>query len=502
MKSLSLLLLILVLGVSWQEAHAQDIEAPEGAVIESVDLRGLARDSLSPGLRRELDTLTGEPLNRERLTEIAARIEGEHPDVVAAVRSVARPDDRARVIILVARISDDSSLVENINARYTVESVEIRGIDESEISQSLRDRVRALVGRRLDHDEAEELSDELEADRPGYAVDRQISRGTERGRIRVVFEFSEKEGERWIPFAPSRSKFVFHEDQRGSGALDIPMGGRNHRFTAGFAFGNNDDLIEEYTGIRFRLESRRLGTERLGASLEVSRLRQDWRDATVVALAADPTIPGLYRRRVTVEPKVTVALNPYLRVTGGASITELEPLDRSLDSQMASAFVAGIDFRRRWNRPSDQRLEAGYELRSAATGLESDLVYKRHLGKARYRYERDDNTVIADVFFGGITGTAPLFERFTLGDTTTLRGWNKYDIAPAGGERVFHSSLEYRFHQLGFFLDTGSVWNRNTDPTIRLSTGFGLQADNVFITFGFPLNTDDVRATFMMGVRF
>jgi hypothetical protein len=24
----------------------------------------------------------------------------------------------------------------------------------------------------------------------------------------------------------------------------------------------------------------------------------------------------------------------------------------------------------------------------------------------------------------------------------------------------------------------------------------------VFITFGFPLNTDDVRATFMMGVRF
>src|SRR6185503_13525396 len=169
---------------------------------------------------------------------------------------------------------------------------------------------------------------------------------------------------------------------------------------------------------------------------------------------------------------------------------------------MASAFVAAINFQRRWDIPFDQRVQAGYELRSATTMLESDLVYKRHLAKARYRYEQKDNTVIAEVLFGGITGTAPLFERFSLGDTTTLRGWNKYDIAPAGGERVFHSSLEYRFHNFGFFLDTGSVWNRNTDPTIRLSTGFGYQSENVFLTFGFPLNTDDVRTTFMMGVRF
>src|SRR5688572_7227149 len=132
MRPLSLLLLFLVLSAPWQAAYAQDIdaraaraqdiEAREGAVIESVDLRGLPRDSLSPGLRRELDSLTGEALNRQRLTEIAARIEGELPDVVAAVRAVARPDDRARVIFLVARISDDRSLVQNINARYIVES--------------------------------------------------------------------------------------------------------------------------------------------------------------------------------------------------------------------------------------------------------------------------------------------------------------------------------------------------------------------------------------------
>ena len=190
--NLSLLLLILVLGAPWQAAHAQeidaraahaqdidtqaaraqDLEAREGAVIESVDLRGLPRESLSPGLRRELDSLAGEALNRQRLTEIAARIEGELPDVVAAVRSVARPDDRARVIFLVARISDDGSLVQNINARYTVESVDIQGIPETDISRSLRDRLQALVGRRLDHDEADELIRLLEDERPGYSVER------------------------------------------------------------------------------------------------------------------------------------------------------------------------------------------------------------------------------------------------------------------------------------------------------------------------------------------
>jgi hypothetical protein len=505
MRPLSLLLLVLVLCAPWQAAHAQDTEPPEGAIIESVDVSGLPRDSLSPGLRREIEILTGEPLNRQRLGELSARIEAEHPEVVAAVRTVSRPDGRARVIFLVARISDDGSLVENINARYIVESAEIRGIREGDISQSLRDRLQALVGKRLDHDEAEELTDLLESERPGYAVNRRISRGSERGRIRVVFEFSEKEGEpRWIPFTPSRSKFVYHSEQGWGGALDIPMGNRHHRVTAGFAFDNNDDLVEEYSGVRVGFESRRLGTDRLGARVEIARFNQTWRDATLFALAADPGIPEAYRARTTVEPSVTFAITPFFRVTGGASISELESLNRSPDSQMASGLVARFDYGQRWYQTDHvtQRVDASYELRSGMESLESDLIYKRHLGRARYRYTQRKNTVVADVAVGRITGDAPLFERFTLGDTSTLRGWNKYDIAPAGGDRVFSGSLEYRYSVLGVFLDTGSVWDGNTQRRIRFSSGFGLHHDNVFLNLGFPLNTDDLNVTFTMGVRF
>jgi hypothetical protein len=505
MRSLSVLLLLLTLCVPSRPAYAQEAEPRDGTVIDSVDLRGLSLETLSPGLRREIDTLTGEPLSRQRLVEIAARIEAEHPDVVAVARSVARPEDRARVIFVVLRISDDGSLVENINARYTVESVDLSGARDADISQTLRDRLQGLVGKRLDRDEADELIDLLEAERPGYSVARKISRGSERGRIRVVFEFSEKEGLRWIPFSPSRSKFVYHSEQGWSGALDIPMGGRYNRVTAGWALSNNDDLVEEYSGVHFGFESRKLATDRLGVRLDVARYNNTWREPTLFALAANPAIPEPYRTRITVEPSVTFAPTPYLRVTGGVSLSDLESLTRAPESQMANAVVTRIDYRQQWERSDEvaQRVEAGYELRASAEALESDLNYRRHMATLRYRYTQRHNMVIAAVAFGGITGDAPLFERFTLGDTATLRGWNKFDIAPLGGERMFHSSLEYRFHKaVGVFLDTGSVWDRRSDMRIRLSSGFGIQNDNVFLNLAFPLNADDLNVTFMMGVRF
>ena len=113
------------------------------------------------------------------------------------------------------------------------------------------------------------------------------------------------------------------------------------------------------------------------------------------------------------------------------------------------------------------------------------------------------------MFAGGLTGQAPLFERFTLGDSATLRGWSKFDIAPAGGNRVFHQSVEYRLHGAALFLDAGSVWDDGGGPLdsargrhdMRASTGFGFHTDNSFFTLAFPLNAPGAGATFLMGVR-
>ena len=80
---------------------------------------------------------------------------------------------------------------------------------------------------------------------------------------------------------------------------------------------------------------------------------------------------------------------------------------------------------------------------------------------------------------GRINGEAPLFERFSLGNSRTLRGWDKYDIAPAGGDRMFYASVEYQYHGLAMFLDSGSAWNSGTERRIRVSTGFGFTPGTV-----------------------
>ena len=518
MRTLALLLALVTTPFA---AHAQEPAVPDGAVIESAEVSGLALDQLSPGLQQEIAALAGQSVNRERLNALAARIEGERPDVVAAVRDVAQPDGRVRVVFLVARISDNEGLAENINARYTVEHVEVTGIPDRKISQELLDELQALVGKPHDSTEADRLARKLEAELPDYDVSRRMRRGDESGRIRLVFEIRRSERSRWLRFTPSRSKLVYHQDQGWSGVIDLPIGGRsNNQFNFGFVLGNDDDLVEEYSGYRLRFQNRRAGTERIGVGFELSRFSQDWRDATLAALDATPDLARPYRTRLTFEPKVTVAITPRIRVSAGVSTSELKPLDSGLESQHANAFVTGIGYDQTWSRrrratttnssssftgrrvghvsDGGQTVQATYEFHAGTDDLDSDLSYRRHLAEARFKTERGGTSFIADFRAGRITGGAPLFERFTLGDSTTLRGWNKFDLAPAGADRMWHQSVEFHHHLFSYFFDAGSIWNEGGERKIRLATGVGFGV--LFV--GFPLNADDGDATFILNVRF
>jgi hypothetical protein len=112
-----------------------------------------------------------------------------------------------------------------------------------------------------------------------------------------------------------------------------------------------------------------------------------------------------------------------------------------------------------------------YEIRSGTRALDSDLVYTRHYWDGGYTGKFGKNKVTFSYFAGRITGSPPLFERFSLGNTQTLRGWNKYDIDPIGGDRVFHLSTEYSYRFVGVFMDNGSIWNSGEDATNRSSFG-------------------------------
>jgi hypothetical protein len=504
--SLRLLSALLLSALFVSPAFAQDDQTIDGATIASVDVSGLGGDRLSDGLRRDLQALKGTALDSDRLRELATRIEGEHPDRVAAVRSVVLADNVVQVVFLVGRISDNPHLAANINVRYVVEEVEVEGLAFERVSAGLRRDLDALEGRALDGAEADRIEERLATEFPDYEIDRRIARGSERGRIRLVFDFDRRDSSRWIPFASSRSKIVFHEHQGWSGAVDLPVAVHNQRFTLGLVFGNADDLVEEYSGFRFRLESLEVGTERVGLSLELSRLSASWRPQTLAALEADPLLPRPYDDRFTVGPAITFAPVPRLRVSAGLSVSELEPMDEAAaaGSQMASAVTASAAFDREWRAAGDAShgVDASYSIHAGRSALGSDLIYTRHAGDVRYRYEQRPSTLIVSAGFGNVSGAAPLFERFSLGDSSTLRGWNKYDITPAGADRIVFESVEYRYHAVAVFLDGGSIREPEGDSIFRYSTGFGIHTDHAFFTVGFPLNAAEVSATVMLGVRF
>jgi hypothetical protein len=365
--------------------------------------------------------------------------------------------------------------------------------------------MQTLVGARFTPEDEQRLVGRLKGELPDHIVNVRTTRGGEAGHVRVVFEVSELELP-WIRFSPSRSKVVYHSLHGFGGVLDVPLGGpRHHRITAGLVFGDDDEVVEEQSGYRLRLESRRLGTDVVGASFELSQIRQQWDPATLAALEARPDLPGAYRERLTVDPNVTVAFNPNVRVVSGVSVSELESWTRSPASQMANAWVVGIGADRTWgdDRNPAHAIEGRYQLRAGRDALGSDLDYTRQGGTFRYRSRFGENQVSTSVTGGHISGQAPLFERFVLGDSVTLRGWNKLDVAPAGADRMVHQSVEYRHRGVAFFLDHGAAWDAGQDARYRVSTGIGFYPDDsVSLMLGVPLNADDVSVTFLGSVRF
>jgi predicted outer membrane protein len=500
MKSLPLLILLLALPLA--AAHAQESEPPDGTNISSALVSGLDLDRLSSGLREEIEKLAGSPLNRQALRDLAARIETEHPRYILAVRISQAPDGGARVVFVAARMPDEQREA-NINNRYTVEDVEIKGVPERDLSQALRDDLHALAGRPLDSDEADRLETRLKDALPGYEVSRRSVKGSQPGRIKLIFVAYQAEWARWLRFEPVDANAVYHSDQGWGATLPLGMGGRDIHVGAIIPIDNGDELIEEYSGFALRFETRKIVSDRFGVFFEWSTFDQTWRDPTLAAVALDPRIPPLYRNRMSVSPLMKFAITRQFSVGGGVRITELDPLVEPGPSQMANAAIGWVTFSER-SRPRSvprQDFEASLTFRAGTRALESDLVYDRYAAQADYQYRWGHHEVLASGLAGGISGDAPLFERFSLGDTSTLRGWDKYDIAPAGGDRMFHTSFEYRYRGLGMFLDVGSVWDKGADLKTRVSTGVTFHPGPVFFTVGFPVNTDEFRAVFMMGLR-
>lgn len=160
---------------------------------------------------------------------------------------------------------------------------------------------------------------------------------------------------------------------------------------------------------------------------------------------------------------------------------------------------------------------AGLYLEYAGGPLGGDFNYVKAIGEARGYYP-----IVPDYLVGavkqkvgwseplGSLGQIPLFKRFYVGGTTSVRGFGRHalgpldsDKDPIGGAKMYESSAELRFpiyQEFGgvVFMDGGWVWleDQDYDPgDVIYSAGFGIRYDTpigpVSIDIGFPMTGRD-----------
>ena len=396
---------------------------------------------------------------------------------------------------------DETSAIDfNVNSRYTVESVELVPQQSARLSSKAANELERLIGEQFNPEALSRLTRRLTDELRARSVTVRVLRGQQAAHVRVRLEIEKRDSD----FDISLSSLSFNSRQgwTGTGQAKATFGPNSFTF-AGLS--NGDDLVERYSGVRLRYD-RLLPGSRARIGFEFADYREQYAPSTVSSLSA-----GAYGSRTNLEPSASFVLYRPLILTVGLSFANMQGVTRSAPSESSNTFINTLRFHEHW-RESDtgsRDLEAAYGLRAAARSLGSDYAYTKHAANIRYAYQRVHQRVEVAVMAGVIYGRAPLFERFVLGNNTTLRGWDKYSLDPLGGNRALHASVTYGYHIMRVFYDTGAVWDRGTRPDEKHSAGIGihtglgmLSRNSVLMAIAFPIRQGHAAPTFLAGMNF
>ncbi len=396
--------------------------------------------------------------------------------------------------------ADEKALQDmNVNAKYLVESVEVSGQKNWHISDALRAEVNKMIGSKLDYQALDRLADRIKKELKVPAVSVNVGKGTEPGHVVVDFEVPKSHEQ---PVELNVAKFLYDSkigwSGEGAGSTTI----KGNKFTFGM-ISDSDALVERYAGIKVRYERKRLGTDRLRLRFEFNSFHEQWNSATLLASEG----AGLYRTRQEFMPEATLVIAAPLELDFGASFSRFRPEQPGANTESSNAVVSTLRYHQRWGSDHDksgrtQELNASYSLRAAIRALETDADFKRQMGQARYRFKRDHNTVDVGFIAGTINGNAPLWEKFVAGNATVLRGWNKFDLDPLGGSHIVHGSIDYGFHWLQVFYDTGAIWDTPQERAPKQSVGTGFKKDGFQVAVAFPIRSTRIEPIFYAGLNF
>lgn len=395
----------------------------------------------------------------------------------------------------------------NVNQRYMIESVSLGGIELDRVGTStlpttLRDRLKALIGQKCDIAALENLSSEIRRELHFSTVTEHLLKGSTPGQVRVDFDLVRGDAS----FEVSVPKVLYTSQEKISGELDANIGFRQNSLAFGVV-SNGDDLIERFTGMTARFESAGMGSGKVHASVTFEDYHEQWNAATVDAAASQGDGLDLYRSRWNVSPQLTFTVANPLSVSVGTSFEQMEFQSGPAGSQSANAATLDVRYGRRMEGGTvQQRIEGKYSLRVATRALGSTYAYARHMISFKYEAKSGRN-MASDEFTGGaIAGEAPLFDRFVLGSSSTLLGWNRYQIDPLGGTRVVHNEFTYGYRiregTVEAIYDAGALWQSDREALLRHSFGFGYKQGIFVFATGFPIREGRMEPVFMAGMNY
>src|ERR1700733_663750 len=401
----------------------------------------------------------------------------------------------------------------NVNSRYTIESINFVDQHEYKLSTSALDEIRHLVGAKVSTEALDRLAMRIRGELRAHDVTFKLARGLHPESVRVLIQVDHAGGSfnASVPNLAYNSALGF----TGTGELSSTIGPNAFTFRM---LRDSDPLIERFSGVQAKYERALSANGRIRLAFEFDGYQDQYAPSTLAALDAPHSSsqsslsgPGAYGSRLNYEPSATFVLAAPLTLTVGLSFEQLNGLPMAARSESAHAVINSLRYRQCWATSGDstQELDAGYSLRAATTVLASDLAYTRHVAHLKYNYSSRTQSVEVKMIAGAIYGQAPLFERFALGDSTLLRGWNKYELDPLGGNRLAYGSVTYGYHMMRVFYDTGSVWDQGKSPEVKESVGVGMSSGlGVFekgaflVALAFPLGQSHVTPVLIAGMNF
>lgn len=404
--------------------------------------------------------------------------------------------------------STDGAVDLNVNSRYTIESIGFVDQHHYRLSSSALEEMHRLIGAKVNTEALNRLARRIRGELRAHEVTFKLARGGDPESIKVLLQVDRGKSN----FDLSIPRFAYNSKQNwtGIGEARAAIGANLFSFDL---LRDRDSLIEGFTGLQVKYDRLSFLTDRVRLGFEFDDYHEQYDRRVSLALDGSTSSlgAGAYRSRMNFEPSATFVLAKPLTLTVGMSFEELQPQFSAARSESADAVINTLRYHQRWegSGATIQELDAGYSLRAATKLLASDLGYSRHAVNVRYHYTHDHQSLEVMLVAGLIYGNAPLFERFVLGNSSMLRGWDKYSLDPLGGNRLAYGSVTYGYHIMRVFYDAGSVWDQGKTPEakqsagIGVSSGLGLFHKGAFLlAVAFPLRQGHYDPVFIAGMNF